>query len=64
MAKITKVVGARYEETDPIFKQFIETMEGHGVSQSTLIKLIFKYALMEHIDDFEKWIETKTIVIN
>lgn len=64
MAKITKVVGARFEKSDPILNQFIDTMEGNGISQSTLTKLIFKYALIEHIDDFEEWIATKVIIID
>ena len=64
MAKITKVVGARYEKTDPIFTRFVDVMEGNGVSQSTLTKLIFKFALEEHPEEFEEWIATKVIIID
>lgn len=64
MAKITKVVGARYEKTDLIFLRFVDVMECNGISQSTLTKLIFKYALDEHLEEFEEWIATKVIIVD
>lgn len=63
MAKITTVVGARFEKSDPILEEFKQTMEGHGLNQSTLVKLIFRYALLEDPENFSNWIENHTIIL-
>ena len=63
MAKITTVVGARFEQSDPVLNEFKQVMDGHGLNQSTLVKLIFRYALMENPENFTSWIENNTIII-
>lgn len=63
MAKITTVVGARFEQSDPVLDEFKQVMDGHGLNQSTLVKLIFRYALMEDPENFTNWIENNTIII-
>ena len=63
MAKITTVVGARFEQSDPVLNEFKQVMDGHGLNQSTLVKLIFRYALMEDPENFISWIENNTIII-
>lgn len=63
MAKITKVVGARFEDKDPILESFESVMQDHGLNQSTLTKLVFRYALIENPDSFRDWIAEKTIIV-
>lgn len=64
MAKITSIVGARFEETDPVFEEFKQTMEKHKLeNQSTLVRLIFRYALLEDPESFNSWITDHTIII-
>ena len=64
MAKLTMVVGARFDKTDPALEEFKSIMEDHGVNQSTLTKLIFRYALIEDPDRFREWITSKNIIVN
>lgn len=64
MAKLTTVIGARFEKTDPALEEFKSIMDDHGINQSTLTKLIFKYALIEDPDNFREWISTKNIIVN
>lgn len=63
MAKITKVVGARFEDKDPVLESFESVMQDHGLNQSTLTKLVFRYALVENPDSFRDWIAEKTIIV-
>ena len=63
MAKITKIVGARFESKDPVLEAFESVMQDHGLNQSTLTKLVFRYALVENPDSFRDWIAEKTIII-
>lgn len=63
MAKITKIVGARFEDKDPALEAFESVMQDHGLNQSTLTKLVFRYALIENPDNFRDWIADKTIII-
>ena len=63
MAKITRIVGARFEDKDPVLEEFKSVMQDHGLNQSTLTKLVFRYALIENPDSFRDWIADKTIII-
>lgn len=63
MAKVTTIVGARFEQSDPVLEEFRQVMEGHGLNQSTLLKLIVRYALLEDPDNFNSWIENNTIIL-
>lgn len=63
MAKITRIVGARFEDKDPVIKNFESIMKDQSLNQSTLTKLVFKYALDENQEDFYNWIVDKTIII-
>ena len=63
MAKITRIVGARFEDKDPVLEEFKTIMQDHGLNQSTLTKLVFRYALIENPDSFRDWITDKTIII-
>lgn len=63
MAKLTTIVGARFEQSDPVLEEFRQVMEGHGLNQSTLLKLVIRYALLEDPDSFNSWIENNTIIV-
>ena len=63
MAKLTTVVGARFDKTDPVLVEFKSVMIDHGLNQSTLTKLIFHYVFIEHADSFRDWIADKAIII-
>lgn len=63
MAKITRIVGARFEDKDPVLEEFKAVMQDHSLNQSALTKLVFRYALIENPDSFRDWIADKTIII-
>lgn len=63
MAKITRIIAARFDYNDPIIDEFEAIMKDHGLNQSTLTKLVFRYALIENPDSFRDWIADKTIII-
>lgn len=63
MAKLTTVVGARFEQSDQILEEFKSIMADNNITQSTLVKLIFRYALMEKNESFRNWIAEKTIIV-